>query len=242
MTANLGHSGLFDDDDNVDPADPNDDQTPQVTALIPLPDDQSRLRIRVGKRTIGTLKCSDVEQLGIAVGMAWTDQVKQQFHRLQTLDKANKAALGYLQRRARSCGEVAQHLSKKGFDDQISAEVIQRLTSLGYLDDTAYAHALIQELVARRPAGPHLLRRKLRSKLLDRQLVDQLVAEAHAEIDQSEAIERFISRKLTSMAGLDDRTRARRLFGVLARRGFPPDQAQQLVRRHVQTADQEQEQ
>jgi regulatory protein len=103
-------------------------------------------------------------------------------------------------------------------------QVIERLSELDLLDDRAFGRALIRELTRAKPAGPNLLKQKLYAKGLDRQLIDELVADATADLDeQADGATAFARKKARSMQHLDPDQQKRRLYGQLARRGFTPD-------------------
>jgi regulatory protein len=93
------------------------------------------------------------------------------------------------------------------------------------LDDEALGGALIRAANARRPAGPRLLRAKLHQRGIPQATVDRLLAAADA--DPADATARALELARKKHRSLDPQlppaTRARRLWGLLARRGFEPE-------------------
>ena len=70
---------------------------------------------------------------------------------------------------------------------------------------------------------------ELRQKGVD----DEIAREALAEIDpeaERQAAHRLVQTRLRSMHGLDDQVRTRRLVGMLARKGYAPGLAFEVVR------------
>jgi len=70
-------------------------------------------------------------------------------------------------------------------------------------------------------------------KLRQRGLPEPAVESAIALIDQDserEAARRLVARKLLAVRGLPEQTQARRLVGLLARRGYSPSMAGDVVR------------
>ena len=108
--------------------------------------------------------------------------------------------------------------------------VMKKLGELGVVDDENTGRALIREIQSRKPAGPRLLRVKLMQKGLDRALVDRLLAELSPSTDESvEGARELAKKKLRSMTRLDAMTKKRRIYGMLARRGFGPDVISQAL-------------
>ncbi len=100
-------------------------------------------------------------------------------------------------------------------------------------------------------AGLMLMRRKMFEKRIERGMADRLIAEflegQHAGARESskveggdadaDAIGQFVERKLAGMRNVDAATQSRRLFGLLARRGFDAATCREYVERYVKDAD-----
>ncbi|MFG0330213.1 MAG: regulatory protein RecX [Phycisphaerales bacterium] len=230
----------------------NDDRpgfelTSDATATIdeierwkPTKRDPGRVSLVVNRRVVATLPREQASDLGATPGAAWTDELQAAVEQAVADDKARRSALRTLERRAQSRGEMVERLRRKGHEPAVSERVVDRLVAAGLINDEDYGRALIREITNAKPAGPRLLRQKLTMRRLDRRLIDRLIREwvdaraaeqPDGEIDP--ALERLIERKLASMTKLDEATRARRLYGFLARRGFEPDTVRDLTRRFV---------
>ena len=138
-------------------------------------------------------------------------------------DKALQQALNRLNRRAMSRHDLDFKLKKLGYEQSVRQSVLDRLTEMGCLDDRAYGRALIDATMRLKPAGPQLLRQKLFQKGIDRSLIEKLVGEATDAQDLAPGAVELARKKLRTMQRLDIQTRKRRLYGLLARRGFNPD-------------------
>ena len=108
--------------------------------------------------------------------------------------------------------------------------VLDRLESLKLLDDEAFGRMVIRSELSRKAAGPRLLSQKLWQKGIDRKLAERLIAEAVRPGDQTEEATELARRRLRTMARLDPAARKRRLYGLLARRGFGPDTIDAVMR------------
>lgn len=137
--------------------------------------------------------------------------------------------LRLLEQRARTRAELASALRRKGVPDAAAGAVLDRLVAVGLIDDAALAdgYALAQHQ-ERGLAG-----RAVALKLRRRGVADAVVAAAVAQIDteaERAAAQRLVARKLGTLGGVDAPAQARRLVGLLARRGYAPGLAHDVVR------------
>ncbi len=150
-------------------------------------------------------------------------------------EKARRAALKMLDRRAYSARELAQRLVKRGHDPDVSQACVQALVGSGAVDDRALGESVVRAELARVPAGRALLEMKLVKRGIDRELAGEIVREAlsaRAADEDAEDVARRHLRGLAPTLGLD--AVRRRLYAKLARRGFPPDVARGAVERVVE--------
>lgn len=125
---------------------------------------------------------------------------------------AFEAALRLLGRRAHSEQELNRKLTRRGCPaDEVEA-AIDRLRRLGYLDDAAFAHALVSRRAHSR--GPALIAAELATKGVDR----ELAREAVSQLDRTALVD-AARRRASGAAGTDRRRAAARL----RRLGYPSD-------------------
>ena len=70
---------------------------------------------------------------------------------------------------------------------------------------------------------------ELHRKGIDKEIADEVLAELDPETERQSA-HLLVQRKLRSMSALDDSTKIRRLTGMLARKGYSPGVAFEVVR------------
>jgi regulatory protein len=141
---------------------------------------------------------------------------------------ARAICLRQLAQRARSRAELATALRKRGVPDAAATRVLDRFVEVGLIDDVAlavgYAEAQHQER--------GLSRRAVAGKLRQRGLADQADA-ALAGIDADDErvrAEQLVAKRLRSLTGLPTEVQARRLVGLLARKGYSSGLAYAVVR------------
>jgi regulatory protein len=130
---------------------------------------------------------------------------------------ARDRAVRLLTYRDRSTGELADRLAEDGYLPETVTAVIERLTSVGLLDDERFARSFARSLTLVRHLGRSRASRELAARGIDPLLAAEALDEAFpVEAEQSAAAE--FARSLTARPGATrDKVAAR-----LARRGYSP--------------------
>jgi regulatory protein len=142
---------------------------------------------------------------------------------------ARIVCLRMLDRRAYSRAELGTALAKKGVPGEAAERVLDRFAELGLVNDAALAdgYALAQH----RERG--LAGRAVAHKLRRRGIADDTVETALGQIDRASEVataRSLVQRRLRALSGLDPAVQARRLVGLLARKGYPAGLAHGVVR------------
>jgi regulatory protein len=172
---------------------------------------------------------------GLRVGDEITQAVIQRLQETEGLSAAKNAALRFIAYRPRTVREVRDKLREKEFSDEEISRVIEDLTRAKLLNDREFARMFVRDAVSSRPVGKLLLRRKMLLLGLERQLVDEVLAEELEDVDleQSarEAAEKFVKRSRT-VRGREETLKLRnRLAAFLGRRGFGWDIIQPVIQK-----------
>ncbi|ROP45684.1 regulatory protein [Pseudokineococcus lusitanus] len=142
---------------------------------------------------------------------------------------ARGIALRQLAMAPRSRGELAAAMARKGVEEPVVEQVLDRLTEVGLVDDVAYADMLVRSRQETRGLARRALLHELRTKGVEDDVARGAVADVSDE-DERAGAERVVERKMRATRGLDEQVRLRRLAGVLARKGYPPGVAYAVVR------------
>jgi regulatory protein len=140
--------------------------------------------------------------------------------------------LRLLTQRARSRAELTSALARRGVPDDAANRVLDRFVDVGLIDDAALAEALAGS--AHHERG--LARRAVAVKLRQRGLADDVVGAAVGSIDSDSERERarqLVARRRRALSGLPEDVQARRLVGLLARKGYSPSLAYAVVREQL---------
>jgi regulatory protein len=130
---------------------------------------------------------------------------------------------------ARTRKELADRLAKREVPDEVAAELLDRFTEVGLIDDSAYARQWVESRHRSRGLAPRALAQELRRKGVG----DEEAKEALEQIDEDDqrsAARALVDKKLRTMAGLDRQVATRRLAGLLARKGYAAGLAFSVVR------------
>jgi regulatory protein len=136
--------------------------------------------------------------------------------------------LRLLTARARTRAELLGQLAKRGYPDDVSARVLDRLAGVGLVDDAEFA----QQWVASRRGKAGKSRRALAAELHTKGVDNEVISTALAGIDAAAERDRageLVRAKLRRETLSDETKVSRRLVGMLARRGYSQNLACEVV-------------
>jgi regulatory protein len=161
----------------------------------------------------------------------------RQFQLLSTFDAASEvdleavardACLRALARGPRTRAQLAQTLRQRRIPDEVAESVLGRLAEVGLVDDADFAAAWVDL----RHHGRGLSRDALARELGERGVDDDVTAMAVDRIGAEEELataQRLVARQLPTTRNLPAVARARKLCGMLARKGYSPEMALHVV-------------
>ena len=219
------------------------DETPDLPSivLVSVLSLKPSMPMPAGTITSLSLQANDSERINIfidgefALGVSLRVAQDERLHKGQVLSesdwerlvqaergsKAWNAALQLLAVRPRSERELRDRLRRKEFEPDHIDAAIRRLYELELLDDAHFAELWISNRQKLRPKGAQALRQELRAKGIDRQTVDEVVADNIDDDDERAACEQVARQALRRYTDAPDRmTFQRKLGGLLQRRGF----------------------
>jgi regulatory protein len=145
-------------------------------------------------------------------------------------EQARALCLRLLTARARTRAELAGQLTKRGYPDDVSASVLDRLTAVGLVDDTDFAQQWVQSRRANAGKSKRALAAELHTKGVDNDVITTVLATIDAGAERGRA-EQLVAAKLRREKLDGDQMRvARRLVAMLARRGYSQTMASDVVK------------
>jgi regulatory protein len=202
----------------------------KITAIEPQARHPGRVNIHV----------DGVFRLGIAAEVAYdaplrvgeevTEALLRKLEEKDLSWKAREAALNLLSYRPRTVTELRGRLREKGYDEDVVEECVAHLAERGLVDDASFAESFIRDRLRFRPRGPQRLLQELRSKGVDWDTARTTVNEVWEQEEVSEAeLARRVAAKWSPRAGETSLRARRRLYNLLARRGFSADTIREVV-------------
>jgi regulatory protein len=145
-------------------------------------------------------------------------------------EQARALCLRLLTARARTRSELASQLTKRGYPDDVSTAVLDRLAQVGLVDDADFAEQWVRSRRVNAGKGKRALIAELRNKGVDAEVISAAVADIDAGAERQRA-EQLVRDKLRreKLDGDDDAKVMRRLVGMLARRGYGQSMAVAVV-------------
>jgi regulatory protein len=144
-------------------------------------------------------------------------------------EQARALCLRLLTARARTRAELAGQLAKRGYPDDISTKVLDRLTDVRLVDDADFAEQWVRSRRVNAGKGKRALAAELRTKGVDNDVITAALDGIDAGAERERA-EQLVRAKLRREKLDGDETKvARRLVGMLARRGYSQAMAFDVV-------------
>jgi len=132
----------------------------------------------------------------------------------------------------RSRGELTTYLLSKDFDPAVIDSVLDRVTSMAYIDDAQYAQEWVRSRHRSRGLAPSVLKRELISKDIDVAMIDSALEQLSLQ-DTFERAHELAAKKYRSLLTVDAAVAVRRIASLLQRKGYPPDLCFQIAKETV---------
>ena len=152
----------------------------------------------------------------LKVGQTLSEKEVELLAGADRFERCLNAALLFLGYRPRSEAETRTRLQKHGYTGGEIDRVIERLKSLGLLNDAAFAEYWKENRTSFKPRGQRMLKSELRRKGVD----PGTISEAVEGIDELENARRAAGAKARSLPVVDYQVFRQKLGGYLQRRGF----------------------
>jgi len=141
----------------------------------------------------------------------------------------HERALGLLAVRQRSRREIQRRLERAGFGPEEIGEELDRLQQVGLVDDEAFARVVVEHSFTTRREGRRVVAGRLISAGIAPDIVQAVLDPAIG--GEEERADALAAAKAAKLSSLPPDAAYRRLYGMLARRGYAPDVAGRAARR-----------
>lgn len=161
----------------------------------------------------------------LKVGLVLTNQEVDDLKSEAKTDKLFNQVLSLIMRRPRSHWEIEDYLKKKNVDEQVSDEIIRKLTHKGFIDDLDFANRWVEN----RRLLKLISRRKLEFELRQKRVSDDVIKQVLTEDDVKDidVLKKEIAKKRQQSRYKDES----KLMRYLAGQGYRYDDIKRALSR-----------
>lgn len=152
--------------------------------------------------------------------------------------RAKEICLRLLTDRARTVKELRDALARKEIPDDVADAVLERFDEVGLVDDAAFADQWVRSRHRHRGLGRRAIAVELRRKGVDTDTAAEALTGIDDDAERDRARE-LVTRRLRGLpigSREERQSAARKLVGMLARKGYGPNVAYGVVREEIAAA------
>ncbi len=194
----------------------------EITSITPQQKDKTRCNIEIDGKFYCGMKLDTVLANGLKVGMSvdteFLSHLQLESEKLTALDKALK----HISVSMKTEKEVRAFLKKKGYLEDVTNYVLEKMKDYGYVDDETYARSYTEGASKRK--GSRLIQLELRQKGVDGQIIDSALSEL---TDETESAKRCLEKYMRGKP-FDEAT-LRKAYRNLLSKGFDYDTCKQAI-------------
>lgn len=203
-----------------------------VTAVQEYKRRSGRYVVEVSGEAIGPVALETIAELTLRTGRVLDGADLARLLEARAATACYDKALDALARRARSARDLERWLGDREQPRAAVAATIERLTTLGLLDDLVFARAFARSRTSTRGFGPRRVVAELARKGVPRQTIDAVMQELDRTDDEEapdgasraererQRVREVAEKRVRSLTSLAPDVARRRLVGWLVRRGF----------------------
>lgn len=143
--------------------------------------------------------------------------------------KAVQYACSYLLNTPRTEKGIKDKFRTKGYTPDVAEKALQKLHSLGYIQDHQYAVAFVESSI--RFKSPRAIRQKLQEKGIDKNMAEQVLAGYDDETQQEAAIKALIVKKAKQLSETDPKKRRDKLLRHILGKGYSYELTMRVYKR-----------
>jgi regulatory protein len=187
------------------------------------------MRLELDGTRFGVVPAELIAAEALSPGQSIAPDVDERLSAAADMEAAFRTGLRVLQLRPYARADLGRRLQRKGHPRAAVDVALERLLTLGLLNDESYTRNYVQTRAAR-GRGPSRLIRDLLAMGVQRSLIDRaLAAEWPEGSDRTSMPQALVSKRAAQLGTLPRQTKRRRLLAYLARRGFSGREVSAMV-------------
>lgn len=201
---------------------------PKITDMQIQKNNKSRANVYIDGEFAFGLEMLTVMKLGLKIGKEVTEEQLAQAVFDSEKSVAFERAVNYLSRCMKTCKQLREYLTGKGYTQEVVSNVVDRLKELKYLDDETYARLYVEQNSVNK--GERRLKQELQQKGVPQRIIDKYcVVQAEVSEDNAERLaEKYMLNKPRDLKTLQ------KLQRYLLSRGYGFDTVNQILRAYRQ--------
>ena len=165
----------------------------------------------------------------IHCGSELSEKILQKIKKKEFTLALRDQAFRFLARRPHSCAELQTKMIKKGFEKVLITQLIEELIIKKYLDDHEYTRLFIQDELKLKKSGPLIIRHKLLSKGIDRDIINDFMQDIYSEELQLQNCAYLAKKKIATLHNTPNDKKRDLLAIYLRRKGFTWETVKEVV-------------
>jgi len=195
----------------------------KITAIKQQAKRQDRYSIFVDGKYIFSFSENELINSGLKIGQELSDQKLMALKDQATLDKAYDRTLNLISHRPRSEWELRDYLKRKGCNEDLINQVLNRLCDRGYINDVDFARRWVENRHLLKSTSKRRLAQELRQKRISDDIISDVLQSD--ETDERQVLRKLIEHKRGQAKYQDDL----KLMQYLARQGFSYDDIKSAI-------------
>jgi len=200
-----------------------------ITALRPVGTDASALTIVIDRTKVAKVDTAWAMNEGLRSDLPWTEELAAKVYTAAKSHAAFAHAVRFTGVRQRSAYDLTRKLKMAGHDEADAKAAVEKLQSLGLINDETLAACLAEELARTGKLGTRGIELKLRTRGIGSDLARAASHQAIGQTGDPEAIFALAGKRAAQLARLEPEVARRRLYSYLLRRGFEHDQVRKAT-------------
>lgn len=196
----------------------------EITSITPQKHDASRCNIEVDGRFFCGMQLVTVMEHRLNVGSVVTEEMLSALQLAGEKQTALDRALSHISASMKTEREIRGYLRRKGYLQDVSDYVVEKMKGYGFLDDAAYARAYAESAGKRK--GGRLIRFELKRKGIS----DEAVDGALDGVEESGAARLILQKYMRGKAA--DAVTMRKAYAHLVSKGFDYDTARDALKEY----------
>ncbi len=200
----------------------------EITGITPQVKDKTRCNIEIDGRFYCGMKLETVIANRLKAGMTVTAEQLSAMQLESEKQTAFDKALNSITSSMKTEKEVRDYLRKKGYLQDVSDYVVEKMKGYGFLDDAAYSAAYVQSAGKRK--GRRLIAMELRQKGVSEEEIEEALGTLTGETESAKSLlEKYLRGKEP------DRNNLRKGYSYLLGKGFDHDTARAALQAFGET-------